>query len=260
MAQPGDVIVLQTMMWPDEVRTPDFGSLEAGDVKDAEVKMAQMLVETLAGDFDGLLVDYARKRNAQLMIRGLRAVSDFEFEFQLALMNRKLICTLLLLGAAHVAHAAPTLPLHSGCARIHATAAAVSAAATTTAVVDFEVGESVTVMDGPFATLPATINEINAEQQKLQVLVSTTMHEETFSQISCPVITLYYYENIFQKDGHVDIYVYPEVHKQFSTPDSLKPLIELTTPKTHFLGSDLMSKDIASVSREILDFLYQVFL
>ena len=39
-------------------------------------------------------------------------------------------------------------------------------------VVDFEVGESITVMDGPFATLPATINEINAEQQKLQVLVS----------------------------------------------------------------------------------------
>jgi transcriptional antiterminator NusG len=38
--------------------------------------------------------------------------------------------------------------------------------------VDYEVGESVTVMDGPFATLPATINEINAEQQKLKVLVS----------------------------------------------------------------------------------------
>jgi DNA end-binding protein Ku len=47
----GDVIVLQTMMWPDEVRTPDF-SVDAGEVKDAEVKMAQMLVETLAGDFD----------------------------------------------------------------------------------------------------------------------------------------------------------------------------------------------------------------
>ena len=46
-----DVIVLQTMMWPDEVRTPDF-SVEAGEVKDAEVKMAHMLVETLAGDFD----------------------------------------------------------------------------------------------------------------------------------------------------------------------------------------------------------------
>jgi DNA end-binding protein Ku len=46
-----DVIVLQTMMWPDEVRTPDF-SVETGEVKDAEVKMAHMLVETLAGDFD----------------------------------------------------------------------------------------------------------------------------------------------------------------------------------------------------------------
>jgi DNA end-binding protein Ku len=46
-----DVIVLQTMMWPDEVRKPDF-NIEAGDVKDAEVKMANMLVETLAGDFE----------------------------------------------------------------------------------------------------------------------------------------------------------------------------------------------------------------
>lgn len=46
-----DVIVLQTMMWPDEIRTPDF-SVEPGDVKDSEVKMAHMLVETLAGDFD----------------------------------------------------------------------------------------------------------------------------------------------------------------------------------------------------------------
>ena len=46
-----DVIVLQTMMWPDEIRTPDF-SIETGEIKDAEVKMAQMLVETLSGDFD----------------------------------------------------------------------------------------------------------------------------------------------------------------------------------------------------------------
>jgi pantetheine-phosphate adenylyltransferase len=40
--------------------------------------------------FEGLLVNYAQKREAQAIIRGLRAVSDFEFEFQLALMNRKL--------------------------------------------------------------------------------------------------------------------------------------------------------------------------
>lgn len=40
--------------------------------------------------FDGLLVNYADKRGALAVIRGLRAVSDFEFEFQLALMNRRL--------------------------------------------------------------------------------------------------------------------------------------------------------------------------
>lgn len=40
--------------------------------------------------FDGLLVDYARKRRAIAVLRGMRAVSDFEYEFQLALMNRKL--------------------------------------------------------------------------------------------------------------------------------------------------------------------------
>jgi DNA end-binding protein Ku len=47
-----DVIVLQTMMWPDEIRTPDFSSVSTDEAKPAEVKMATMLVETLAGDFD----------------------------------------------------------------------------------------------------------------------------------------------------------------------------------------------------------------
>jgi pantetheine-phosphate adenylyltransferase len=41
-------------------------------------------------EFDGLLVNYARERSATLIIRGLRAVSDFEYEFQMALMNRTL--------------------------------------------------------------------------------------------------------------------------------------------------------------------------
>ena len=55
-------------------------------------------------------------------------------------------------------------------------------------LVDFEVGESVTVMDGPFATLPASISEVNAEQQKLKVLVSIfgreTPVELTFGQVT----------------------------------------------------------------------------
>jgi pantetheine-phosphate adenylyltransferase len=40
--------------------------------------------------FDGLLVDYARKKGASAIVRGLRAVSDFEYELQMALMNRRL--------------------------------------------------------------------------------------------------------------------------------------------------------------------------
>jgi pantetheine-phosphate adenylyltransferase len=40
--------------------------------------------------FDGLLVDYARSQKASVIVRGLRAVSDFEFELQMALMNRRL--------------------------------------------------------------------------------------------------------------------------------------------------------------------------
>jgi len=43
-----------------------------------------------ADSFEGLLIAYVEQRSAQAVIRGLRAVSDFEFEFQLALMNRKL--------------------------------------------------------------------------------------------------------------------------------------------------------------------------
>src|SRR5277367_2924454 len=43
-----------------------------------------------ADSFDGLLVEYVLSRRAQAIVRGLRAISDFEFEFQLALMNRKL--------------------------------------------------------------------------------------------------------------------------------------------------------------------------
>ena len=41
-------------------------------------------------DFDGLVVEYARRRGAPVMVRGLRMLSDFEYEFQMALTNRKL--------------------------------------------------------------------------------------------------------------------------------------------------------------------------
>ena len=65
---------------------------------------------------------------------------------------------------------------------------AAAKAEVTRAAVEFAVGESVTVMDGPFATLPATVNEINPDTQKLKVLVSIfgreTPVELSFDQVS----------------------------------------------------------------------------
>lgn len=57
----------------------------------------EMLREVTAGSahvevdsFDGLLVDYARKHNASVILRGIRAVSDYEYELQMAMMNRRI--------------------------------------------------------------------------------------------------------------------------------------------------------------------------
>jgi len=55
-------------------------------LQEATQGMARIRVDT----FDGLLVDYAGQVGAEVIVRGLRAVSDFEYEFQMALMNRSL--------------------------------------------------------------------------------------------------------------------------------------------------------------------------
>ena len=61
---------------------------------DERLAMIQEAVSGLdnvrVGSFDGLLVDYARSQGAGLILRGIRAVSDYEYELQMALMNRKL--------------------------------------------------------------------------------------------------------------------------------------------------------------------------
>jgi transcriptional antiterminator NusG len=66
--------------------------------------------------------------------------------------------------------------------------AAKQAETTRTSAPEFEIGESVTVMDGPFATLPATVNEVNPDTQKLKVLVSIfgreTPVELSFDQVT----------------------------------------------------------------------------
>jgi transcriptional antiterminator NusG len=83
---------------------------------------------------------------------------------------------------------APTTHKAPAAGKAGAGEASSSGAAAPVEVVDFEVGESVTVMDGPFATLPATINEIDPLHSKLKVLVSIfgreTPVELSFSQVS----------------------------------------------------------------------------
>jgi pantetheine-phosphate adenylyltransferase len=68
-------------------KTPLFDVVERVEIARA-VFAGQPNVEV--DTFDGLLVDYVVRRGAQVIVRGLRAVSDFEYEFQMALMNQRL--------------------------------------------------------------------------------------------------------------------------------------------------------------------------
>jgi pantetheine-phosphate adenylyltransferase len=77
----------------------------------ARVEMMREATAHLGGvrveQFQGLLVDFARERGASVVLRGLRAVADFEYEFQMAMMNRRLapaVDTLYLMTEAEVFH------------------------------------------------------------------------------------------------------------------------------------------------------------
>jgi pantetheine-phosphate adenylyltransferase len=80
-----DKLIIAVLINPK--KTPLF-SLDERKAMIEEVLKDRSNVEI--DSFDGLLVDYAVKKGSNVIIRGLRALSDFEFEFQLALMNRKL--------------------------------------------------------------------------------------------------------------------------------------------------------------------------
>lgn len=89
----------------------------------------------------------------------------------------------------------------------------------------------------------------------LQVLLASITTAEMFREVHCPVLTLFYYENFLEEDEHVEVEVYPEIHKLLATPDSLKSLVRLVKPKNHFLGSDIKSENTEVVVREITRFL-----
>ena len=80
-----DRIIVAVLVNQDKM--PLFDVAERVEIAQAVFKdLSNVEVET----FDGLLVDYVARRRAQVIVRGLRAVSDFEFELQMALMNQRL--------------------------------------------------------------------------------------------------------------------------------------------------------------------------
>ncbi len=74
-------------------KTPMFTTEERTELITAILKQKRWKNVTVER-FNGLLVDFAKRKNAVAIIRGLRAISDFEYEFQMALMNRKQASTI----------------------------------------------------------------------------------------------------------------------------------------------------------------------
>jgi len=80
-----DVVIVAVL--ENATKTPLFTKEERVEmIKEAVKSIPNVEVDV----FEGLLVDYAKRKGAIAIIRGLRAVSDFEYEFQMALMNRKI--------------------------------------------------------------------------------------------------------------------------------------------------------------------------
>lgn len=71
-------------------KSPLFSSEERVDLINEVIKDVKSEAELVVKTFEGLIVDFATQENARAIIRGLRAISDFEYEMQMALVNRKL--------------------------------------------------------------------------------------------------------------------------------------------------------------------------
>lgn len=74
----------------DTGKSPAFTLLQRVDLVQDEIERLKLTDKVVAMGFSGLLVNFAKEQNATLLIRGLRAVSDYEYEFQMANINNKL--------------------------------------------------------------------------------------------------------------------------------------------------------------------------
>lgn len=89
---------------------------------------------------------------------------------------------------------------------------------------------------------------------QLQELIETSMNAETFRQVSQPSLTLYYYKNEQEQDPQVKVSAMLEMHRQLSTPDSLKVAVAMPDAGAHVLGSSITSADVDGVYAEIEKF------
>ena len=91
-------------------KTPLFAAEERREIIQEVVKGQFPNVEVEI--FNGLLVDYAKRKQARAIVRGIRAVTDYEYEFQMALMNRRLapqIETVFMMPADHYSYLSSSL-------------------------------------------------------------------------------------------------------------------------------------------------------
>jgi len=95
------------------LRNPEKDPLfTIGERKEVLLRMTKGFPNVRIDTFDGLLVDYVERRQADVIVRGLRAVSDFDYEYQMAQMNRRLnarIETVFLLPAEQYAYTSSRL-------------------------------------------------------------------------------------------------------------------------------------------------------
>ncbi len=89
---------------------------------------------------------------------------------------------------------------------------------------------------------------------ELENLLETTMTDETFQKVTCPVLTLYYYKDDENQDEVVDVSVIPAMHEALGTPKNLKKHKALSTVGDHVIGSSIKSKDTQVVEKEIIAF------
>lgn len=93
---------------------------------------------------------------------------------------------------------------------------------------------------------------------QLQEMLESKMNKKTFSKVSQPCLTLYYYKNEEEQDPEVKVSAMLEMMDELGTPAGQKRAVAIPTAGVHVLGSDIVSKDVESVYKEMEKFAKEV--